>query len=79
MFYWLKTITLAVIDLVKQVFEWTVFSYMSNWFVTLSKFIGWPATIFVATLLFIVFVRIWIAFIFKICRLNLDYKKYRKL
>lgn len=74
LWYWAITLFSNLLSLIKQVFEWYVFENLPNWFNQLSQFIGGPATVFVMTLLFIVIVRIWIAFVFKIFRLNIDYK-----
>lgn len=60
-------------DLIIEVFDWGVFVNVWRVFGILSEYIWWPATVFMATLLLIIVFRIFIAFIFKILRLNIDY------
>ena len=60
-------------DLIAKVFDWGVFVNVWRCFDILSDYIWWPATVFIATLLLVIVFRIFIAFIFKILRLNIDY------
>lgn len=73
LFYWLTSLLSSLWNLISQVFQWEVLSTVSDTFIKLSEYIWTPATIFMASLLFIIFVRIVIAFVFKILRLNIDY------
>lgn len=77
LFYWLITLLSAVWDLVIQIFEWSAFINITSTFGTISNYIWWPATVFIATIFFVIIVRIWIAFVFKIFRLNIDYHTKR--
>lgn len=74
LWYGAKTLFASVLDLVNQILTWELFDHLPGRFHDLSQFIGGPATIFLATLFFVILVRIWIAFVFKILRLNIDYK-----
>lgn len=73
-FYWLTSLLGAVWDLFyKMVVDVDPFVNVNRAFVYISNYIWWPATVFISTLLVIVMLRIWIAFVFKILRLNIDY------
>lgn len=72
-FYWLTTLLSKVWNLFLQLIDWGVFVNIGRAFDTISSYIWWPATVFLASMLFLVIVRIVIAFVFKIFRLNIDY------
>ena len=71
--FWLKTLLSGLRTFIQQVFEWQLFSYLYSWF---NDLVGraWYAGAFIAWFLFLVFVRIAIAFVFKLFRLNVDYR-----
>lgn len=72
-FYWLTSLLSKVWDLAIQIFDWWVFTNVGRAFEILSAYIWWPATAFLGVMLFLIIVRIAIAFVFKIFRLNIDY------
>lgn len=72
-----KTLFSKVIELVNEIFNWWLFDYVLWRFNELVLFIGRPAVLFISTLFFVVLVRIGIAFVFKMFRLNIDYKKWK--
>lgn len=74
LWFWLKTLTIASWDLIVWVFDWSLFEYLFNWFNSLTGFIGLWWTLFVVSLLSVVIIRIVIWFVFKMFRLNVDYK-----
>lgn len=78
-FYWLTSLLGAVWDLFYSlVLEVDPFYQVNRAFVYLSNYIWWPATVFISTLLVVAILRIWIAFVFKILRLNIDYNTLQK-
>ena len=72
-FFWLWSLLSWLWDLIIKVFDWSVFLNVSRVFWILTSYIWTPAVIFMSTLLLIIILRIFIAFIFKILRLNIDY------
>lgn len=73
-FYWLTSLLGAVWDLFyKMVIDVDPFVNVNRAFVYISNYIWWPATVFISTLLVVAILRIVIAFVFKILRLNIDY------
>lgn len=75
LYFWLISLLTSVISLVEELFEWTIFWELLDWFNSLWFFIWVWSNLFVSSLLFVIIVRIWIAFVFKTIRLNLDYKR----
>lgn len=74
MWYWLTTLLSWVWDSLKNVIWSWLFWYLYNWFMDLSWIVWyWPA-LFIASLLFVAMVRICIWLVFKMFRLNVDYK-----
>lgn len=73
LWYWLTSLLTWIWDLISDVFNWTLFGYVSDWLVDLSFFIWSPATVFIASVMLLVILRIWISFVFKIFRLNVNY------
>lgn len=74
LWYWITSLLSWIWKLIVQVFEWWVFNIVWEVFSYISNYIWVPAVIFISTLLLIAVVRIWIAFVFKMMRLNIDYK-----
>lgn len=77
-YYAWKTLIIWVAKLIWSVLDWWVFVNVNRAFDVVSDFIGGPATIFLASLLLIVIIRILIAFVFKMMRLNIDYNSFDK-
>lgn len=71
--YWFGSIMSWLWDLIVQVFDWWVFTTVGRMFDMLSQYLWAPAVIFMSTLFLIIVFRIFIAFIFKFFRLNIDY------
>ena len=78
LWFWLTSLLTGVWDLISQLFAWQLFDYLWSWFVQLSQYIWTPAVIFISSLLLLVFLRIWIGFVFKLFRLNMNYKVFTK-
>lgn len=74
LWFWLTSLLSWLWDLINQVFTWGVFDTLWIAFNQLQYYIWTPATIFITTLFAICIFRIWLAFVFKIFRLNIDYK-----
>lgn len=73
LWYWLTSLLSWIWDLVLEVLRWWVFLNVASAFSTLASYIWWPAVVFLSTLMFIIIFRIFLAFVFKILRLNIDY------
>lgn len=73
LFYWLWSLLSWVRNLLVNVFDWWVFSSVWLAFNQLTTYIWVPAVVFMASLFLVIIVRIWIAFVFKLLRLNIDY------
>lgn len=71
--YWIGSLLSWVVRLVSQIFTNGVFSSVWQAFSQLSTYIWGPATVIMASLLLLAIVRIGIAFVFKLLRLNIDY------
>ena len=78
LWFWIRTLFVSVIDLVRQLFQGELFYNVWRIFNYLSTFIWTPATIFLATLFLVVIVRIGISFVFKLLRLNANYNSLQK-
>ena len=76
--YWLTSLLSASFDLFKQVFEWEAITTTITYFWKIAEYIWGPATTFLASLFIIIILRIWIAFVFKLFRLNIDYNSFDK-
>lgn len=74
-FFGVWSLCTSVFQLSFHIFESDVFNNVSTAFEYVSWYIWWPATIFIATMLFVVIVRIAVAFVFKLFRLNIDYNR----
>lgn len=73
LWFWLTSLLSWVWDLVVQLFNWTIFNYVGSAFSSISYYIWTPAVIFMSSLFLVIILRIAIAFVFKILRLNIDY------
>lgn len=73
LFLWLYTLLNSLWSIIENVITSTVFYNIHNALWYISNFIWWPATVILSSLLVISMIRIWIAFVFKILRLNIDY------
>lgn len=71
--YWWKTLIVWVYKLLLSIFDSWTFVNVSLAFHDLGDYIGGPAVVFIGALFFIILVRIIVAFIFKLLRLNVDY------
>ena len=74
LWFWVKTLLSWIWSLIIYIFDWSIFTYLYNWFVDLSWYIWYGGAYFVSSLLFVIMVRIVIWFVFKMFRLNIDYK-----
>lgn len=74
LWFWLTSLLTWLWDLINQILSWSIFDYVWSGFVELSKFIWTPAVVFIASLFLIILLRVWMAFVFKILRLNVNYK-----
>lgn len=70
-----KTLLVWVYKLIVYVFEWWVFVNVARAFDFIADYIWTPWAIFVSALLFVIIVRIIIAFVLKIFKLDIDYHK----
>lgn len=74
--FWLTTLLSWIFEIFWEVFDsisWLVFS----WFNSVGALIWWPGVVLIWTIFWIILVRISIAFVFKILRLNIDYRATR--
>lgn len=71
--YWMISLCSWIRQLILQAFNSWVFVNVAKAFSELTNYIWAPAVIFIATLFLFVLVRIAIAFVFKLLRLNIDY------
>lgn len=71
---WLTSLLSPIWELISDVLWNGAISSLAQSIDRISGYIWWPATIFIMTLFVLVLTRIVIAFVFKIFRLNLDYK-----
>lgn len=78
LYYSWKTLINWLWRLIFNVFDWWVFVNVNSAFMDISNYIGGPATVFLASLLLIAIIRVLIAFIFKLMRLNIDYNTMDK-
>lgn len=74
LWYGAKTMFSKVIELVNDLFSWSLLGYVSSTFNDLVFYLWIKRTLFFSTLFVVILVRIWIAFVFKVLRLNMDYK-----
>lgn len=51
-----------------------VFNLLPPWFQDLAVFIWWPAVTFIASLILLAILRMWVSFVFKLFKLSIDYK-----
>lgn len=72
-FYWIGSLFGSVYDLFKEIISGSVIVNVWKAFGDLASYIWWPAVVFISSLLLVVIVRIVIAFVFKMLRLNIDY------
>lgn len=73
LWYGLTSLLSGLWDLIVEIFNWDVFVNVNKAFISLSNYIWWAWTVFIATMLFLIIFRIWVAFVFKLLRLNIDY------
>lgn len=71
--FWLKTLLSWVWSLIQEVFNWSLFDYLAQGFYQLSWYVWFWGAVFISSILFVVLVRIVIAWVFKMFRLNQDY------
>lgn len=71
--YWIGSLLSWVVRLVNQIFTNGVFSSVWQAFWQIADYIWGPATVIMASLFLLAIVRIGIAFVFKLLRLNIDY------
>lgn len=71
--FWLVSLLSWIWDLIVEVFQWDVFVRVNSAFTQLWDYIWWPAVVFLSSLLLLIIFRIWVSFVFKILRLNIDY------
>lgn len=74
LWFWIKTLLSWTWSLIQDLFNWSLFDYLANWFNDLQLYIGFPWVIFMFSILFVIMIRIIIAFVFRMFRLNVDYK-----
>lgn len=74
LWFWLKTLLNWSMKLINEIFSWSLFDYLYEWFNQLQLYVGFAWATFIASLLFVCMVRIAIWFVFKMFRLNIDYK-----
>lgn len=74
LFFWAKTLLIWVWNLIIEIFDWSLFQYLANWFDDLSYYVWFTGATFISSILFVIIVRIIIWFVFKMFRLNVDYK-----
>lgn len=74
LWFWLTSLLTSSFELFKQIFEWEAITTTAKYFGVIWEYIWGPATVFLASLFVLIILRIWIAFVFKIFRMNLDYK-----
>lgn len=72
-FYWLWSLLTSVYDLLLQFLNNWVMNNVWNAFAMLWDYLWGPAVVFIASLFLVILFRIFIAFVFKIFRLNIDY------
>lgn len=77
LYYAWKTLIIWVWRLFKWVINSWVFVNVSQAFLDLSEYL-WIGAYFIYALLFVIIIRILIAFVFKILRLNIDYNALDK-
>lgn len=70
--FWLKSLFSWLRSFIDQVLSGQLFSFLWDWFSSLTGWLGFGAT-FISWFLLLVFLRIIIAFVFKIFRFNVDY------
>lgn len=73
LWFWIKTLLSWVWKLITEIFDWTLFDYLFNWFNDLSLYIWYSGALFISSILFVVIIRIIISWVFKMFRLNQDY------
>lgn len=73
-----KTLILWVYRLLVYIFDNWVFINLQRAFLFISDYIWNQATVFLFALLFVAIVRVIVAFVFKILRLNLDYNTLQR-
>lgn len=78
LFFWLKTLLSWIRVLIVDIFEGQLFPFLVSTFNDLSSFVWFSTALFISSLFFIVIVRIVMSFVFKIFRLNIDYKTFVK-
>lgn len=78
LFFWLTSLLSSSFELFKEVFEWEAITTVARYFGVIWEYIGGPATVFLASLMLLIILRIWIAFVFKLFRLNIDYNSFDK-
>lgn len=73
LWYGATTLFSWIWEVVNQVFDSPVFDYIWTIWNYLVNFLWYPTVLFLCTMFIIILVRIWIAFVFKVLRLNVDY------
>ena len=78
LWFWLTSLLTSSFELFKEVFEWEAITTVAYYFGVIWEYIWGPATVFLASLMLLIILRIWIAFVFKLFRLNIDYNSFDK-
>lgn len=73
LFYWLTSLLSWVWKVFVNIIDLWFFSSVWNTFSQIASYIWGPVTVILSSLFLLVIFRIWIAFVFKIFRLNIDY------
>lgn len=74
LWYWIKTLLSWTWSLIEWIFNWSLFEYLATWFNDLQLYVGFAGATFIASILFVIMVRICIWFVFRMFKLNVDYK-----
>lgn len=78
LWYWAVTLFSWISELINDIFWWTFFGYLWSTLNDLSFYIGSFWAYLFWWILIVIFVRIWISFVFKVLRLNVDYNTLKK-
>lgn len=77
--FWFHSLTTWITEIFADIFwVWDLWGLIYYGWDSVWELIWWPATVIIASLLLIVMVRIIIAFVFKMLRLNIDYNTLNK-
>ena len=71
---WLTSLLTPIWELISSVLWNGAISSLAQSIDSIASYIWWPAVVFIMTLFMVILVRIVVAFVFKILRLNFDYE-----